>query len=52
MEKLKSKIAQRLTERVSNEIGGVDSIFSLLHEKSIHDQIKELVNKDRIWLTD
>ncbi len=52
MDKLKSKIAQKLVEKIGSTIGGVDNIVTILNEKSIHEQIKELIKLDRIQLTD
>jgi abortive infection bacteriophage resistance protein len=48
MDKLKQKIAMKLSEKIGHELGGIDGILAFLNEKSINDQIKELVKLDRI----
>ena len=51
MEKLKQKIAMRLTQKIGQELG-IENIMLAMKDKDVQEQIKELVTLGKIQIVD
>jgi hypothetical protein len=51
MEKLTQKIAQKLQEKIGRELG-LGNILSAMKDKTVEEQIKELIAQNKLQIVD